>query len=187
VPALLGISCGGPDPAPASTPVPAASTPLSPSQSAAAAACGAAAQQADQGHLHVADLNQTYTQHPATSGPHYPVPLPPLPSVYTAPVPEARAVHNLEHGYVWLYYQSAGADALSSPVIDVLRVAVTGQRKVLMAPYPQLPAGAALDFAAWDELAQCGRGVTAGEAVAKLAEFVAAYREGSLAPEPGAA
>jgi len=100
---------------------------------------------------------------------------------------EARAVHNLEHGYVWVYYQPAGADALSAPVVDALRSAATGQRKVLLAPYPQLPAGAALDFAAWDELQQCGRGVTAGEAIATLGAFVTAYREGPLAPEPGAA
>jgi len=187
--ALLGAaSCGGPDPAPTDTSVPTPTPPpVAPSPSAAAAACGAAAQQADQGHLHVVDLNQTYAQHPATSGPHYPVPLPPQPAVYTAPVVEARAVHNLEHGYVWVYYQPAGADALSAPVVDALRSAATGQRKVLLAPYPQLPAGAALDFAAWDELQQCGRGVTAGEAIATLGAFVTAYREGPLAPEPGAA
>jgi len=55
-----------------------------------------------------------------------------------------------------------------------------------MAPYPELPAGSSLDFAAWDELAQCGSTVTAGEALASLHAFVAAFREGPLAPEPAA-
>jgi Protein of unknown function (DUF3105) len=186
--ALLGAaSCGGPDPAPAGTTGPAAGTASVAPSPTAAPSCGTAAQQPDQGHLHVVDLNQAYAQHPATSGPHYPVPLPPQPAVYTAPVPEARAVHNLEHGYVWVYYQAAGADALPAPAVDALRSAAAGQRKVLMAPYPQLPAGAALDFAAWDELQQCGSGVTPSEAIAALGAFVTAYREGPLAPEPGAA
>jgi hypothetical protein len=186
-PALLGAaSCGGPDPAPAGAAAPAVtSAPAVPSPTSAPS-CGGVALQADQGHLHVVDLNQAYAQHPATSGPHYPVPLPPQPAVYTAPVPEARAVHNLEHGYVWVYYRASGPDALSAGAIDALRSAVPAQRKVLMAPYPQLPAGVALDFAAWDELQQCGSAVNAGEALSNLGAFVNAYREGALAPEPGA-
>lgn len=184
--ALLGAACGGPDPTPAATTAPIeTATPVAQSPRPSLG-CEAAAQQADQGHVHVVDINQSYTLHPATSGPHYPVPLPPQPSVYTTPVPEARAVHNLEHGYVWVYYRDSGADALSPGAIDVLRAAATAQRKVLMAPYPQLPVGVTLAFAAWDELQQCGGGVTATQAVASLGSFVNAYREGPLAPEPGA-
>jgi Protein of unknown function (DUF3105) len=183
--ALLVAACGGPDPTPAATAPAETTAPVAQSPSPAPG-CGAVALQADQGNVHVIDINQAYTQHPATSGPHYPVPLPPQPSVYTTPVPEARAVHNLEHGYVWVYYRDSGAAALSAGAIDALRTAATAQRKVLMAPYPQLPDGVTLAFAAWDELQQCGSGVTATQAVASLGSFVNTYREGPLAPEPGA-
>jgi uncharacterized protein DUF3105 len=184
--ALLGATCGGPDPAPAPTSAPVVTTAPVAQSPSPAPGCGAVAQQADQGRVHVNDINQTYRQHPATSGPHYPVPLPPQPSVYTVPVPEARAVHNLEHGYIWVYYRDSGAAALSAGALDALRAAATAQRKVLMAPYPQLPDGVTLAFAAWDELQLCGSGVTATEAVANLGSFVNTYREGPLAPEPGA-
>jgi hypothetical protein len=177
---------GGPDPTPAATTAPIeTAAPIAQSPSPAPG-CRAAAQQADQGHVHVIDINQAYTQHPATSGPRYPVPLPPQPSVYTATVPEARAVHNLEHGYVWVYYRDSGAGALSAGAIDALRAAATAQPKVLMAPYAQLPDAVALAFAAWDELEQCGSGVTAAQAVSSLGGFVNAYRGGPLAPGPGA-
>ncbi|MDQ6919004.1 MAG: DUF3105 domain-containing protein [Candidatus Dormibacteraeota bacterium] len=185
--ALLGAgSCGGDNPAPAVTT--AATVTASPvAQSAVSgSSCGAPVRQADQGHDHVVDLNQAYRQHPATSGPHYPVPLPPQPDVYTVPVPEARAVHNLEHRYVWVYYRAPAAGGLTPDAVDALRSAVTSQRKVLMAPYPQLPDGVALDFAAWDQLQQCKSGVSVHEAVATLGSFVKAFREGLLSPEPGA-
>lgn len=176
---LAAASCGGSDPgaAPGNPPVTA---------TASVARCGAAIRQPDQGRQHLSDVNHTYPQHPATSGPHYPVPLLPSPAVYTAPVSEARALHNLEHGYVWVYYQYSGSDALPAALVAALTAAVPGERKVLMAPYPQLPAGAALDFAAWDELQQCAPAVTTGEALAAFRIFVATYREGPLAPEPNA-
>ena len=176
---LATAACGGSEPRATTTPTPVAAT-------VPGTECGAALQQTDQGRQHLADVNHAYSQHPATSGPHLPLPLPPRPAVYTGPVPEARAVHNLEHGYVWVYYQPSGRDALSAPVVAALAEAVPGERKVLMAPYPELPAGSSLDFAAWDELAHCGSTVTAGEALAAFHAFVVAFREGPLAPEPAA-
>ena len=177
--ALAAASCGGSDPGAAQGRPPVAA-------SASGGQCGAAIRQPDQGRQHLTDLNHAFSQHPATAGPHDPVPLPPSPAVYTEPVPEARAVHNLEHGYVWVYYQPSGSDALPAELVAALTAAAPGERKVLMAPYPRLPAGAALDFAAWDELQQCGAGVTAEEALATFRAFVATFREGALAPEPAA-
>ena len=54
----------------------------------------------------------TYPDHPATSGYHDPSPLPIPPRVYTEPINETNAVHNLEHGAVIMYYRQAGDDAL---------------------------------------------------------------------------
>ena len=46
-----------------------------------------------------------YPDRPAAAGPHDASPLPPDPHVYGIPVPETRAVHNLEHAYVIVYYR----------------------------------------------------------------------------------
>ncbi|GAC1654851.1 MAG: hypothetical protein NVS9B1_06760 [Candidatus Dormibacteraceae bacterium] len=150
------------------------------------AACDSAATQSDRGNPHINTIAHDYADHPATSGPHFPVPLPPQPAVYTAPWPESRAVHNLEHGYVLVYYRAAGTAALPEPVVAALAAAVPGQRKVLMAPYADLPAGKALAFAAWDVLQLCSSEVTVDEARAKLTAFVGAHRESPVAPEPRA-
>lgn len=148
--------------------------------------CSAAEKQADLGNAHQNDLDHQYPDHPATSGPHYPVPLPPQPAVYATEVPEARAVHNLEHGYVIVYYQPSGADALNAASLEAVHAAVIAQRRVLLAPYPNLPAGVGLALTAWRELQRCPGRVPATEAREALAAFVAAYRDSPAAPEPGA-
>jgi len=55
-----------------------------------------------------------YPDPPAAAGPHDPRPLPPDPHVYAEPVPETRAVHNLEHAYVLLYHDGLSADAVAA-------------------------------------------------------------------------
>lgn len=150
------------------------------------ALCSAVEQQPDLGNAHQNDLDHQYPSHPATSGPHYPVPLPPQPAVYSSEIPESRAVHNLEHGYVIAYYQPAGADALSSTTLEALRTAVNAQHRVLLAPYHRLPEGVGLAFTAWRELQRCPGRVSATEATQALATFVATYRDSPSAPEPGA-
>ena len=78
-----------------------------------------------------------YTEHPATSGLD-PSPLPSEPAVHTEPIREENAVHNLEHGYVILYYRADGPEALSVDVLARLAQIAEGQDKVLVAPYPDL-------------------------------------------------
>lgn len=138
----------------------------------------------DLGREHITSLTYNYPQHPATSGPHYGVWMMPPPQVYSTSIPEVRAVHNLEHGYVIVYYSPGPDSQLSTDLVRVLSAKVTGQRKVLMAPYQSLPAGTALAFAAWDELQLCSPAVTGAEAQTTLDKFIAAFREGPLAPEP---
>ena len=173
-------ACGGPAAGPN-----AAATPTEVATSAASA-CDATAKMPDLGHDHINTLTHEYPQHPATSGPHYPVWITPPPQVFSTPLVEVRAVHNLEHGYVIVYYATGGEAALPAPIVTALAARVNGQAKVLMAPYAAMPTGKSLAFAAWDELQLCGPGVTAGDASAALAKFVAAFREGPLAPEPNA-
>lgn len=62
--------------------------------------------------------------------------------VYTQPVPNERAVHNLEHGAVWITY----LPSLPKPEVDRLRAlearqsVIAGSRYVDLSPYPGLPA-----------------------------------------------
>jgi hypothetical protein len=129
----------------------------------------------------------TYTEHPATSGFHDPSPLPGDPHVYDSPVPETRAVHNLEHAYVLIYYRADGPDALPQEVVSRLASLADAQDKVIMAPYPDLPSGTSLALTAWNKLWECPATVTADQARTIASGFIQAYRGTSNAPEPRAA
>jgi hypothetical protein len=131
--------------------------------------------------------SHTYAEHPATSGPHDPSPLPGDPHVYDSPVPETRAVHNLEHAYVLIYYRAGGPDALPKAVVDRLASLARAQDKVIMAPYPDLPSGTSFALAAWNKLWECPAAVTADQARTIASGFIQAYRGTSNAPEPRAA
>jgi hypothetical protein len=128
----------------------------------------------------------TYDQHPATSGSHAPAPLPAEPHVYTAPVDETAAVHNLEHAYVLIYYRADGADALPTDVVDELATLAESEDKVIMAPHPSLDEGTSLAVAAWNKLWECPAGVTADQARTISSGFIEAFRGSNNAPEPQA-
>jgi hypothetical protein len=137
------------------------------------------------GGLHLSpNQSYTYSQHPATSGYHDPSPLPGEQHVYEAPVPETRAVHNLEHAYVLIYYRSTGHGALARDVVDRLSTLAKSQDKVIMAPYEQLPSSTSLALAAWNKLWECPSTVTATQARTIASGFIHAYRGTSNAPEP---
>lgn len=128
----------------------------------------------------------TYDQHPATSGSHAPAPLPAEPHVYTAPVNETAAVHNLEHAYVLIYYRADGPDALPTDVVDELATLAESEDKVIMAPHASLDEGTSLAVAAWNKLWECPAGVTAAQARSIASGFIEAFRGSSNAPEPNA-
>jgi hypothetical protein len=120
---------------------------------------------------------------PATAGPHS-SPLPPEPAVYEQPIPEENAVHNLEHGYVLIYYAAEGPNALADPIRSQLEDVAGGENKVLMAPYPEL--ANSFDLVAWGKLQTCTPPEDADpEDAATAAEFfISQFRSGGLAPEP---
>jgi len=128
-----------------------------------------------------------YTEHPATSGPHDPSPLPPDPAVHTEPLREENAVHNLEHGYVILYYRAGGPRALAQDVVARLGQIAEGQDKVLVAPYPDLEEGTSFAMTAWNKLWECPADVSPDDAATMANSFIQAYRGTSNAPEPNAA
>lgn len=154
---------------------------------ARAAACGDLTHPAGSapGGIHLQPgQSYTYAQHPATSGPHDPSPLPPDPHVYSSPIPETRAVHNLEHAYVLIYYRPAGDSALASGVVDALASLARSESRVIMAPYPDLPTGTSLALAAWNTLWTCPATVAPDQATTIARGFIDAFRGTSIAPEP---
>ena len=128
-----------------------------------------------------------YTQQPATSGQHDPSPLPNDPPVHTEPIREENAVHNLEHGYVILYYRAEDPEALGDEVVTRLASIAEQQDKVLLAPYPNLNEGTSLAITAWNKLWECPAGIGADDAATLANAFIEAYRGTSNAPEPNAA
>lgn len=134
---------------------------------------------------------EDYEEKPATSGPHNAQPLPGEPKVYTDPLDhtlETQLVHNLEHGYVVIYYQSEGPNALAQNVVDRLAGLAREENKVIMGPYYSMPSGASLAFVAWQRLQTCPTVEDAGAILDVARGFIERFRGGAgLAPEPNAA
>jgi hypothetical protein len=137
----------------------------------------------DQETLHSPPFAQGRNGVPVTAGPHS-SPLPPESAVYEQPIPEENAVHNLEHGYVVIYYAAEGPNALAEPIRAQLEDVAEGEDKVLMAPYPDL--ADSFDLVAWGKLQTCSPPEDADpDDAATAAEFfVSQFRSGGLAPEP---
>jgi hypothetical protein len=130
--------------------------------------------------------SHTYPDHPATSGPHDPTPLPTYPDVYTSPVPETQAVHFLEHSGVILYYRQTGKDALKQDVVDALAQVARDQHNTLLAPYTDLPDGTSLALTAWNHIQKCPGTISASQASTVANGFVNAFACTSVGPEPKA-
>lgn len=114
-----------------------------------------------------------YEQSPGVGGDHAPVWT--NCGVYTSPVDEKRAVHSLEHGAVWLTYNSDLADDQVQELTDL----VDSRSYVLLSPNPEQEAP--LIASAW------GTQVTLdGVTDERLEPFIAAYVQGPQTPEPGA-
>jgi hypothetical protein len=137
----------------------------------------------DQETLHSAPFARGRGGVPVTAGRHS-SPLPPEPPVYDQPIPEANAVHNLEHGYVLMYYAAEGPNALADDVRARLEDVVRGESKVLMAPYPDL--ASSFDLVAWGKLQTCNppRDADPDDAATTADFFISQFRSGGLAPEP---
>jgi hypothetical protein len=168
---------GGPRPFPAAA-----------SQAASAAGCSGIQTPADSapGGQHLASgASTTYPSEPATSGLHDPSPLPADPAVYTEMPPETRLVHNLEHGFVNMYYRASGDGALASDVVDALTSYAQNPETghVLLTPHTSLPSGTALALTYWNRILTCPSGVTAEQARTIASGFVEAFECSNVAPE----
>jgi hypothetical protein len=124
-----------------------------------------------------------YEDPPPAAGPHDPSPLPDDPHVYASPIPETRAVHNLEHAFVLIWYRPAADGGLSDETVSALETLARAEDRVIMAPYPGLPDGDGLALVAWNTRWRCPASIDADTAVALANAFVDAYRGTTNAPE----
>lgn len=97
--------------------------------------------------------------------------------VYDIPVPEANAVHSLEHGVVWIAYDSA-LDADDVSTLEALHASEPD--RMILSPHEDLPSPVVA--VAWERRLEVD---SADDP--RLADFVDAYVNGAQAPEPGAA
>lgn len=139
---------------------------------------------ADPSRAHVASGEAVdYPDPPPAAGPHDPDSLPADPHVHEQPVSETRAVHNLEHAFVLIWYRPEADGGLSAETIAALQRLAREQDRVIMAPYPGLPQGRALALVAWNTRWLCPAGTTAEQATTIARAFVQAYRGTTNAPE----
>ena len=117
----------------------------------------------------------TYPQKPPVGGDHNPVWLTCMGNVYDKPVQNENAVHSLEHGAVWVTYNSkATADD-----IKTLSDKVTTTPYSLMSPYAD--EDGPITLSAW------GNQLTVDSAAdPRVSEFFAKFVQGKQTPEPGA-
>ena len=115
----------------------------------------------------------TYPQTPPAGGNHSPIWL--NCGIYTSPVPNENAVHDLEHGAVWITYRP------DLPKGDLARLTefATGQRYLDLSPFPGLPVPVVVS--AWGKQLRLS-----GAADPRLEAFVNKYKQGPQTPEPGA-
>jgi hypothetical protein len=116
----------------------------------------------------------TYKQNPPVGGDHNPVWL--NCGIYTSPVHNENAVHDLEHGAVWVTYQPALAKADIAKLTSIAK----GQTYLDLSPYPGLPTPVVAS--AWGKQLRL---TSASDP--RLGEFIKKYKQGPQTPEPGAA
>src|SRR4051812_48996263 len=124
-----------------------------------------------QGHV---TTKVTYKQNPPAGGEHNARWL--NCGIYDQPVPNENAVHDLEHGAVWITYQPD----LSAADVAKLKSIVQAKTKgyLTLSPYPGLPAKVVAS--AWGKQIRLK-----GANDSKLTTFIDKYQLGPQAPERG--
>ncbi|MGW2277918.1 DUF3105 domain-containing protein [Streptomyces sp. NPDC001770] len=118
----------------------------------------------------------TYPMNPPVGGDHNPVWMNCDADVYTEAIPKENAVHSMEHGAVWVTYNSKAADA----DVKALAERVEATPYSLMSPLEDQ--ADPLILSAW------GKQVTVTSASdPRVAQFFTKYVQGAQTPEPGAA
>lgn len=135
-------------------------------------------------HIALGESHEPYDSDPPTSGPHYAEAA--KAGFYSEAPPDEQLVHNLEHGYVILWYSCTGlsdpeCEDLQSDLRDVMNRAGnsprTGTPKLIAVPRPSLTARIALTGWGWlDTLDSFD--------AERISNFIRAFRD--RGPEPSA-
>ncbi|MFN8049911.1 MAG: DUF3105 domain-containing protein [Acidimicrobiales bacterium] len=115
-----------------------------------------------------------YPVRPAIGGAHYPVWS--NCGFYTSPVPEEVAVHDLEHGAVWIAFDPA----LDQTELATIRAAAKSSTHVIASPYPGLTDKVVMS--AWSRQLRLS---SADDP--RFQKFLDVYVQGDQTPELGAA
>ncbi len=135
-------------------------------------------------HIEFGQPHGPYSSNPPTSGPHYAQPA--EPGFYEAAPPDEQLVHNLEHGYVIIWYNCSAlapeaCDQLKSQVRTAMQSAgvsrYTGTPKLIAVPRPDMETLIALT--SWGRLDKFD--AFDGE---RIRNYIRAFRD--RAPEPNA-
>ena len=107
-----------------------------------------------------------YNSNPPTSGPHWQDPK--KPGVYTTPIPDSQAIHNLEHSHIWITYR----DPADTATVNRL-VAIANRHPGIMLVSPRPQDDAAIVLAAWGRLLKLDHLDDA-----EIETFIGAYEHG---------
>jgi Protein of unknown function (DUF3105) len=116
-----------------------------------------------------------YEQDPPVGGPHNPVWQ--TQGFYDEPIRNENAVHDLEHGAVWITY----SPDLPQDQKDTIKQLVKSQDCLLASPYPNLSEDSPVVASAWGYQLKLSSADDPN-----LEKFISAYRKGPQTPEPGA-
>ena len=133
-------------------------------------------------HIQPGADHAAYNSIPATSGPHFSIPLAPARwGVHGDVLADEVLIHNLEHGGIGVNYDCPdGCEELVEQLAGIVDRAVDGGLKVIMSPYPDL-VGARIALTAWTVLDKFD--VFDED---RINDFIRALESSSDAPEPNA-
>lgn len=125
-------------------------------------------------HINLGESHVPYSSNPPTSGPHYNIDgLGPIEcKFYDKEVLDESAVHNIEHGAVWISYK-----VNDSKLKEQLKTTVDGNSKVVVSYRPKNDSLIALS--SWSRLLKLD-----SFDQTKIKQFIKLYLNGPDAPEP---
>lgn len=123
-----------------------------------------------EGAAHVSEGTKvTYQSNPPTSGSHWPDPL--LDGIYDVEKPDEALVHSLEHGRVWISYQSS----LPQSAMDQLKSLAQREKRVILTRRESNETSIAL--AAWQRLDAFNLDDTGNVDEQRILDFIQRYRD----------